>query len=67
MFIKRLKYYILILFFLVSMENYSHGMKEPPSPKPNGPGPYPELPIDGGVALLLLIGTGYGVFKLKKK
>ena len=41
--------------------------KGPPLPKPNGPGPYPELPIDGGVTFLLIIGTAFGVYKLKEK
>jgi len=45
---------------------YSNG-KNPPYPKPNGPGPYPELPIDGGVSFLLFAGAIYGAYKLRKK
>ena len=65
---KRIQYYIVILFFLLSLYMYPQGsIKEPPLPKPNGPGPYPELPIDGGVSFLLVLGTAYAVYKLKKK
>jgi hypothetical protein len=52
----------------MSLFIYPHGgRKGPPLPKSNGPGPYPELPIDGGVTFLLIIGTAYGIYKLKEK
>jgi hypothetical protein len=38
----------------------------PPAPKPNGPGPYPEFPIDGGISFLLIAGAAYGIYALKK-
>jgi hypothetical protein len=63
---KKNTYYFCVLFFLLSMVMYSNG-KNPPYPKPNGPGPYPELPIDGGVSFLLFAGAIYGVYKLRKK
>lgn len=45
--------------------------KEPPTPPNNknnfdGPGP-PGLPVDGGVSLLLIIGSAYGIYAIKKK
>ena len=50
----------------MSIISYSYGKKKgPPFPKPNGPGPYPELPIDGGVSCLLVIGAAYGIYKKK--
>lgn len=65
---KILKYYLVILLFLLSLYIYPQGsIKEPPLPRPNGPGPYPELPIDGGVSFLLVLGTAFGVYKLRKK
>jgi hypothetical protein len=65
---KRIQYFILLLFFLMSLFMYSQARRNgPPLPKPNGPGPYPELPIDGGVTFLLIIGTAFGVYKLKEK
>lgn len=66
---KKIQYYLIILFFLMSsMFTYANwGGKGPPLPRPNGPGPYPELPIDGGVSILLIIGTVFGVYELKKK
>ena len=68
---KRIKYYLIIIFFLMSMFTYANwGSKGPPLPKPNGPpgdGGYPQLPIDGGVTFLLIIGTAFGIYKLKKK
>ena len=63
---KKNTYFFCILFYLLSMIIYSQG-KKPPFPKPNGPGPYPELPIDNGISFLLIIGTVYGVYKLRKK
>lgn len=65
---EKIKYFVLILFFFVSIVMYSHGkIKEPPFPKPNGPGPIPQLPIDGGVTFLLIAGTFLGAYTLKKK
>jgi len=64
------RYYIVVLFCLMSLFLYSQGgIKEPPLPKPNGPGDggYPQLPIDGGVSILLVLGTAFGIYKLKKK
>ena len=64
---KRKKYYFFFLFFLLSVGIYSKEIKEPPHPKQSdGPGPYPELPIDGGVSFLIIIGAIYGICKSKK-
>ena len=59
-------YYSLILMLTLISFSFTT-IKDPPWPKPSDDIDPPGLPIDGGVALLLLIGTGYGVFKLKKK
>lgn len=67
---KRIQYYLLLLFFLMSLFIYSQaGSKAPPLPKPNAPpeGGYPQLPIDGGITFLLILGTAFGVYKLKEK
>ena len=40
--------------------------KNPPNPnKP--PPPHPELPVDGGLAYLLLAGIAMGVYQIKRK
>ena len=66
--LKRSRNYIIILFFLMSNIVYSHGIKNgPPHPRPNGPGPYPELPIDGFTSILLITGAFFGAYKLKRK
>lgn len=64
------KFNIVLLTFslLVAAEGYSQ--KAPPTPPPNGkpaaPPPNPGLPIDGGLAYLLLSGIFYGVYELRK-
>lgn len=39
--------------------------KDPPSP--SGETPNPGLPIDGGLAYLLISGLAYGFYELKRK
>ena len=57
-------------FMLFSLAAYS---KDPPTPgqKSNDtstpPPPGNELPIDGGLSLLLASGVAYGVYTLKRK
>ncbi|MCF6348565.1 MAG: hypothetical protein L3J20_09745 [Flavobacteriaceae bacterium] len=55
---------ILILFITFSSNVMAQGI---PCPNP-GPGPCnpPGAPIDGGIGLLLVIGIGYAVSKLRK-
>ena len=56
------------MIMLLSSINYSNEIpKNPPFPKPNGPGPYPEFPIDGGLSYLLIAGVVYGVYALRKR
>ena len=65
---KRIQYLLFMFFFLMSIISYSQGKrKDPPFPKENGPGPYPELPIDGGLSILLIVGTAYGIYELRRK
>jgi len=67
------KYITLIMFialFLVSSNVMTQGN---PTPCPDGsappcgnPPPPPGLPIDGGLGLLLVLGVGYGIKKIKE-
>jgi len=34
---------------------------------PGGPPPPPDTPIDGGIGILLALGVGYGIKKIKDK
>jgi len=52
----------------MSVISYSNGKKKGhPLPRPDSPPIGPELPIDGGVSTILVLGAAYGVYKLKKK
>jgi len=59
------KLFLICLLVLISFSFTT--IKELPSPKPNGPGLPPGTPIDGGLSILLIVGTAYGVYKLRKK
>lgn len=54
-------------FMLISVVAYSE--KPPPVPEEGGAPPPPgnELPIDGGLSLLLASGVAYGIYSLKRK
>tara|TARA_R110002073_G_scaffold40547_6_gene115424 strand:- start:83865 stop:84056 length:192 start_codon:yes stop_codon:yes gene_type:complete len=62
-----LKKYVTLVIFLsllfTSSEMIAQKKVDPPSPAPPPP---PGLPIDGGVALLLIAGVGYGIKKLRE-
>ncbi len=58
---KIVTYLFCMLMLLASVSVFA---EEPPSPKTN-PAP-PGLPIDGGLSLLLIAGTAYGVYAIKK-
>ena len=65
---KRIQYLFIVLFSLMSVISYSNGKKKGhPLPRPDSPPIGPELPIDGGVSIILVLGAAYGVYKLKKK
>jgi hypothetical protein len=54
----RKKYlFLLLMFFVASVITYAQ--TTPPNPNPPPPG----LPIDGGLALIGLIGLVYGISK----
>ena len=53
-------YFILILLF-VGIPLFSQ-IDPPPPPPP----PQPGLPIDAGISVLLIAGSLYGAFKLRK-
>jgi len=58
----------LILFILLISSPYLYGAR-PPKPPPCGMGnqppcpPPPNIPIDGGISILLAMGVGYGIKK----
>lgn len=68
------KYITLVLFvsiFLISSDALTQGNPTPcpdgSAPPCGGPPPPPGVPIDGGIGLLLALGAGYGIKKLKEK
>jgi len=63
---RKLNYLLFTILVLSSCMCYSQSAKNPPHPKEQGP-PHPELPIDGGVTFLIIIGAAFGVYKLKEK
>ena len=71
MFKKYITFALIISMFLIA----SDALAQPgnPTPCPDGsappcgnPPPPPGRPIDGGIALLLALGLGYGIKKLKE-
>ena len=55
-----------MLFASVSVFAKKKHPTEPPEPPQNQPPP-PGTPIDGGLSLLLIAGTAYGVYAIRKK
>jgi hypothetical protein len=55
--------FLVAVFLFMSIASYAQKL---PVPKPNAP-PHEELPIDGGLSLLLIAGTAYGVYATRKK
>ena len=61
------KYVTLIVFVMfVFISNIAIAQCPPGSPPGCPPNP-PGLPIDGGIGILLAVGLGYAVHKLKEK
>lgn len=60
----KVKYLLIIIILLVSNMVYSQSFDNP-LPKPEGD-PHPELPINGGISYLLIVGAAYGIYVLKK-
>ncbi|MDP3354128.1 MAG: hypothetical protein Q8S44_10365 [Flavobacteriaceae bacterium] len=65
---KSIKFKILALFtFLFVITNvFAHKPVEPPVPGRESAPPPVGVPIDGGLGWLLLLGSAYGVYNLKK-
>ena len=59
------KLFLICLLVLISFSFTT--IKHPPGPKRSNDIDPPGLPIDGGVSILLVLGTAYGVYKLKTK
>ena len=59
-----LRTYITLLIvagmLMFSSDAYAQG-------PPGGPPPPPDTPIDGGIGILLALGVGYGIKKMKDK
>lgn len=65
-----LKRILTLLFFaLCTIMNAQHSGNEtgPPPPNTGGQVRGPELPIDQGLILLILIGLVYGIYTIRKK
>lgn len=61
---KKIIYCLIMAMLVVNLSMYSLG--DPPNPnKP--PPPHPELPIDGGLSYLIIVGIAYGVYEMKRK
>jgi hypothetical protein len=55
------KILILILVFFIPTLSHADPLV------PSDPGSDPDVPIDGGLSVLLAAGVGYGIRELKKK
>lgn len=64
---KKYKYCLFFIMLIMSLVMYSNNISDPPLPKPDGPGPYPELPIDAGLSYLFIVGVAYGVHAIRKR
>lgn len=64
---KKYTYCLCFIMMLMSLVMYSNNISDPPLPKPDGPGPYPELLIDGGLFYLFIAGAVYGIYSIRKK
>ena len=58
------KLFLICLLVLISF-SFTTIKEPPPSPKSNNHPP--GTPIDGGLSILLIAATTYGVYKLRKK
>ncbi|MBA3985062.1 MAG: hypothetical protein H0X63_00420 [Flavobacteriales bacterium] len=57
---------ILFITFFVTISSW--GQRVPPPPqRSDGPPPFPELPIDSGLSLLLILGIVLGLFFVLRK
>jgi len=65
MFKKYITFVLLITLVLFSSDIIAQG--PPCGAPPCGPPPPPDTPIDGGIGILLAIGVGYAVKKIKDK
>ncbi len=65
---KNLTYLCCLLMMLLSFSVFAKQKEPPPPKKTNGSiTPPPGTPIDGGLSLLLIAGTAYGVYiKIKR-
>ena len=64
-----LKKYIafVLLFTLVLISSDIVAQGPPCGSPPCGPPPPPDTPIDGGIGILLVIGVGYALKKIRDK
>jgi len=68
-----LKKYLLLIFFIllvfVSSDILAQGQGNGPpcGTPPCGPPPPPDTPIDGGIGILLALGIGYAIKKIRDK
>ncbi len=56
---------VLFVFSILLVAEKAFSMKPPPPPPPAAGGP--QIPIDGGVGLLIAAGVGYGAKKYYDK
>ncbi len=62
---KYITFVLLITLVLISSDIVAQG--PPCGSPPCGPPPPPDTPIDGGIGILLVIGVGYAVKKIRDK
>ncbi len=58
---------LFIMCFAVALFAQDDGPDGPPDSDDPTPWGDPELPVDGGIGLLLAAGVGYGIKRLSKK
>jgi len=63
---KILTYICCAVMLLTSVSVFAKKKIEPPEPPQNQPPP-PGLPIDGGLSVLLIAGSVYGIYAIRKR
>ena len=64
---KYITFVLLITLVLFSSDIVAQGGGPPCGSPPCGPPPPPDTPIDGGIGILLAIGVGYAIKKIRDK
>ena len=66
MFIKNSLFTLLMIVLVLALPMLSNGQVDPPPGPVGGSNPDANVPIDGGLSLVLAAGVGYGAKKIRE-